>query len=127
MQLSRAEIQAVASMLTDDPDVLVNEDLVAEWWGKSANADPLAAALGVSDPRQVADLKQEFEAFKRYQPNLTSAGPQVAMQAFITYKKTGKMPNSRDGAEMDQLGGDFGRSAPDRVVTPGRLRPGIGN
>lgn len=134
MKMSDADINLVASMLTDDPDLIVNEDKALNEWGArplgsggggpsgapplgSAPPSPkpgaggkpdLARAFKVTNPRQLADLKQEYDSFVRYQPSLSSKGPEAALQAFIQYKKSGRMPAERDSAELDQGNHGYG-------------------
>lgn len=128
MKMSPQQIQAVASMLTDDPDVLVNEDVVNEWWGKGPQLSPLqqklATASSLKDPKQLQQLEQEFQQFIQYRPSLKAQGEDAAVKAFVHYKKTGDMP-SRAGVpkNMDELGGsDFRPGTRDQVVSPGQLR-----
>lgn len=113
MKMSPEQIQAVASMLTDDPDIIVNEDIVKEWWGKGPQLSPmqqkLSAVSGVKDPKQLAQLEQELQQFVQYRPSLKAQGDDAVIKAFVTYKKTGQMPLRSDlPVNMDQLGGkDF--------------------
>jgi hypothetical protein len=100
-------------MLTDDPDIIVNEDIVKEWWGKGPQLSPmqqkLSAVSGVKDPKQLAQLEQELQQFVQYRPSLKAQGDDAVIKAFVTYKKTGQMPLRSDlPVNMDQLGGkDF--------------------
>lgn len=130
MKMSPDQIQAVASMLTDDPDILVNEEVVHEWFGKGPQLSPLqqklAAATGLKDATQLQRLEQEYQQFVQYRKSLLAQGEEAAVKAFVHYKKTGEMP-TRPGIpqNMDELGGsDFRPGTRDRVVGPGNLRPG---
>lgn len=113
MKMSKEQIQAIAAMLTDDPDVLINEDTVNEWWGKGPQLNPLqhklAAITNLKDPQELTKLENEFRNFIKYRPNLQQQGEDAAIQAFITYKKTGRMPIRPELPQnMDQFGGrDF--------------------
>lgn len=119
MKMSPEQIRAVAEMLTDDPDVLVNEDTVTEWFGGGKQLTPsqqrLAAATGINDPRKLQSLEQEFQQFVKYRPSLQTQGEDAAMKAFVTYKKTGKMPlDSGRPQNMDQIGGsEFSGQSPE--------------
>ncbi len=112
MKMSPEQIQAVASMLTDDPDVFVR-DVVKEWSGNGPELSPmqqkLAAVTGVKDHKQLIQLEQELQQFVQYRPSLKAQGDDTAIKAFVTYKKTGQTP-MRSGlpGNMDELGGrDF--------------------
>lgn len=131
MKMSSEQIQAVASMLTDDPDVLVNEGTVTEFFGGRGGLPPalqgLSAAFGIKDPGQLQSLQQEMQNFAAYRPSLKAQGEQAILQAFVQYKKTGKMPqNPGAPADLDSMGGSDFRSAPDQAVRPGKLRQGGG-
>lgn len=119
MKMSSEQIQVVAAMLTDDPDVIVNEDVVAEWFGGKPQLTPaqkrLAAISGINDPHKLQALEQEFQKFMQYRPSLQAQGDDAAIKAFVTYKKTGKMPLDPSRPQnMDELGGsDFAGRSPD--------------
>ncbi len=113
MKMSNEQIQAVAAMLTDDPDIIVNEDAATEWFGKGPQLSPaqqkLAAATGVKDAAKLQKLEQEMMEFLEYRPSLKRQGEDAAIKAFVQYKKTGEMPQKAGlPGNMDQLGGkDF--------------------
>lgn len=101
-EFSANKVKIIAAMLTEDPDIL------REWTGGPGMAAKLGAATGIRDPRQLQSLSQEFDQFMQYRPSLQQQGEEAAIQAFVTYKKTGKMPGNSDPATLDQRGGEFG-------------------
>jgi hypothetical protein len=129
MKMSQTQIEAVASMLTDDPDVLVNEDTVNEWWGKGPQLPPefikLSDATGINDVAELKNIQLELDAFARHQPTLAAKGDDAVLTAFLTYKKSGQMPNQRDTDDFDRMGGSDFRAGADRAVPRGNLRRGL--
>lgn len=129
MNMSNEQIRAVASMLTDDPDIIVNEGVVLEWFGRGPQLSPiqrkLAAATGIKDAAKLEQMEQEFGKFVQYRKSLQSKGEEAAIEAFARYKKTGEMPrNSNLPDSMDDLGGnDFRSGTRDQVSGFGRSRP----
>ncbi len=116
MKLSQKQIQAVASMLTDDPDIIVNEEVVEEWWGKGSQLSPiqqkLSVVTGVKNPKQLAKLEEEMRAFIRYRPSLQQQGEDAMIKAFATYKQSGDTPLRQSlPRDMDRLGGKDFREA----------------
>ncbi len=120
MPVTNNQIDQIALMLTESPDVF-NE------WEEGISPQlmqTLKIATKIQDPRKLQALAQEYQQFIQYRPSLKAQGEQAALDAFIQYKKTGKMPGSNDPTELDQRGQDF-RSPPDKAVGPGRLQQGM--
>jgi hypothetical protein len=108
------QIPMLAQLLTDDPDIILDNPVVTEFFNHQPT-DPIQQQLApLLDRHQVekvgfeqamADLQQEFQAFMRYQPTLSKSGPEAALAAFTQYKQHGQMPQSRDVGQLDRLGG----------------------
>ncbi len=115
-KFSEQNVELVAAMLTDDPDVLVNDDVVLnEYFNRKPTGNFIQRQLApLLDKNQIAkigfeqamaDLEQEFQAFVRYQPSIKAAGTNAAIAAFVQYKRTKRLPTAKNPADMDKLGG----------------------
>ncbi len=112
MDLNDDQIKGIAAMLTDDPDIL------NEWWGKGPQLTPfqqkLAAATKITDPKRLSQLELEVSKFIQYRPELSAQGEDAILQAFVEFKRTGKLPIKAGLPQnMDRFGGkDFREAKP---------------